>query len=185
MNLKDLIIVGVALAMDAVGVTVSIGVNPKIIRRNKIAFIMSFSIFQFLLFFLGGISGNLFEKYITTIPNMLGGIAIATVGILMIMEGFEDNKDDETLLLKKGMALILGISVSIDAFVVGFTGFNYISNILMMIGDCSIVGFITLILCTFTFYLCRYIRKIEFISKYASFFGGITLIIFAIKMIFF
>lgn len=185
MNLKDLIIVGVALAMDAVGVTVSIGVNPKIIRRNKIAFIMSFSIFQFLLFFLGGIGGNLFEKYITTIPNMLGGIAIAIVGMLMIREGFEDNKDDETLLLKKGMVLILGISVSIDAFVVGFTGFNYISNVLMMIGDCSIVGFITLILCTFTFYLCRYIRKIGFISKYASFFGGITLIVFGIKMIFF
>ena len=185
MNLKDLIIVGVALAMDAVGVTVSIGVNPKIIRRNKIAFIMSFSIFQFLLFFLGGVGGNLFEKYITTIPNMLGGIAIAIVGMLMIREGFEDNKDDETLLLKKGMVLILGISVSIDAFVVGFTGFNYISNVLMIIGDCSIVGFITLILCTFTFYLCRYIRKIGFISKYASFFGGITLIIFAIKMIFF
>lgn len=185
MNLKDLIIVGVALAMDAVGVTVSIGVNPKIIRRNKIAFIMSFSIFQFLLFFLGGIGGNLFEKYITTIPNMLGGIAIAIVGMLMIREGFEDNKDDEILLLKKGMVLILGISVSIDAFVVGFTGFNYISNVLMMIGDCSIVGFITLILCTFTFYLCRYIRKIGFISKYASFFGGITLIVFGIKMIFF
>mgnify|MGYP000618114350 FL=1 len=51
MNLKDLIIVGIALAMDAVGVTVSIGVNPKVIRRNKIAFIMSFAIFQFLFFF--------------------------------------------------------------------------------------------------------------------------------------
>ena len=174
MNLKDLIIVGIALAMDAVGVTVSIGVNPKVIRRNKIAFIMSFAIFQFLFFLLGGIGGHLFEKYITTIPNI--------VGILMIKEGFEDN---ETLLLKREMVIILGISVSIDAFVVGFTGFNYISSALKMIGDCSIVGLITLILCSFTFYLCRYIRKIGFIAKYASFFGGITLIIFAIKMIFF
>ena len=57
-------IVGIALAMDAVGVTVSIGVNPKVIRRNKIAFIMSFAIFQFLFFLLGGIGGHLFEKYI-------------------------------------------------------------------------------------------------------------------------
>ncbi|MEE0931955.1 MAG: manganese efflux pump [Clostridium sp.] len=182
MNLKDIIIVGIALAMDAVGVTVSIGVNPKVIRRNKIAFIMSFAIFQFLFFLLGGIGGHLFEKYITTIPNIVGGVAIAIVGILMIKEGFEDN---ETLLLKREMVIILGISVSIDAFVVGFTGFNYISSALKMIGDCSIVGLITLILCSFTFYLCRYIRKIGFIAKYASFFGGITLIIFAIKMIFF
>lgn len=185
MNLKDVIIVGIALAMDAVGVTVSIGVNPKVMRKSKIAFIMSFAIFQFLFFLLGGIGGHLFEKYITTIPNIVGGVAIAVVGILMIKEGFENAGEDETLLLKKGMVLILGISVSIDAFVIGFTGFNYISNALMMISDCSIVGFITLILCSFAFYLCRYIRKIEFIEKYANFFGGITLIIFALKMILF
>ena len=86
MSLKDIIIVGIALAMDAVGVTVSIGVNPKVIRRNKIAFIMSFAIFQFLFFLLGGIGGHLFEKYITTIPNVVGGIAIAIVGILMIKD---------------------------------------------------------------------------------------------------
>lgn len=36
----------------------------------------------------------------------------------------------------------------------------------------------------FCIFLCRYIRKVEFISKYADFFGGVTLIIFAIKMIF-
>ena len=185
MNLKDIIIVGIALAMDAVGVTISIGVNPKVRRGNKIAFIMSFAIFQFLFFFLGGIGGHLFEKYITTIPNIVGGIAIAIVGIMMIKEGFEKEETDESLLLKKGMIIILGVSVSIDAFVVGFTGFNYISNIIRVIADCSIVGFITFTLCTIAFYLCKYIRKIDFISKYADFLGGITLIIFSIKMIFF
>ena len=100
----------------------------------------------------------------------------------MIKEGVDGDEESQSLLLKKGMVLVLGISVSIDAFVVGFTAFNYISNPLIMMLDCSIVGLITLILCTIAFYSCRYIR---FISKYASFFGGITLIIFAIKMIFF
>ena len=169
MNIRDIIIVGIALAMDAVGVAISIGVNPKVKRYNKVAFIMSFSIFQFLFFLLGGI----------------GGLAIAIVGILMIKEGLEEKEEKQTLLLKKSMVLILGISVSIDAFVVGFTGFNYISNFFMMIRDCSIVGFITFILCICAFYLCKYIKKIEFISKYADFLGGITLIIFSIKMIFF
>ena len=185
MNLKDIVIVGIALAMDAVGVTISIGVNPRVRRINKIAFIMSFAIFQFLFFFLGGLGGHLFEKYVTTIPNVVGGIAIAIVGIMMIKEGFEKEENNESLLLKPEMIIILGVSVSIDAFVVGFTGFNYISNIIGIIIDCSIVGFITFILCTISFYLCKYIRKIKFISKYADFFGGLTLIIFAIKMIFF
>ena len=180
MNLKDIIIVGVALAMDAVGVSISIGVNSAINKKNKIEFIISF-----LFFFLGKISGNLFETYITAIPNVIGGIAIAIVGILMISDGFENKENDERMLLKKGVALILGVSVSIDAFVIGFTGFGYISSIIRIIFECSIVGFITLILCTFAFFLCRYIRKVEFISKYADFFGGVTLIIFAIKMIFF
>ena len=49
MNLKDIIIVGVALAMDAVGVSISIGVNSAIVcffsifilffRENKWKFI--------------------------------------------------------------------------------------------------------------------------------------------------
>ena len=51
MNFKDLIIVGVALAMDAVGVSISIGVNSAIKRINKIGFIISFAFFQFLFFF--------------------------------------------------------------------------------------------------------------------------------------
>ena len=100
MSLKDIIIVGVALAMDAVGVTISIGLNPKVKRYNKIAFIISFSIFQFLFFLLGGIGGHLFEKYITTIPNVVGGIAIAILGILMIKEGFEAKEDDNTLVFR-------------------------------------------------------------------------------------
>ena len=152
MNLKDIIIVGVALAMDAVGVSISIGVNSTINKKNKIEFIISFAFFQFLFFFLGKISGNLFETYITAIPNVIGGIAIAIVGILMISDGFENKENDERMLLKKGVALILGVSVSIDAFVIGFTGFGYISSIIRIIFECSIVGFITLILCTFAFF---------------------------------
>lgn len=185
MNLKDIIIVGVALAMDAVGVAMSIGLNSKVSRVSKIGFIISFAFFQFLFFFLGGIGGHLFEKYVTAIPNIIGGIAIAIVGCMMIKEGMENEKEDESVLLKKGMTIILGISVSIDALVVGFTAFNYISNITRVLEYSTVVGFITLILCTFAFYLCRYIRKVKFISKYADFFGGITLIIFSIKMIFF
>lgn len=101
MNLKDIIIVGVALAMDAVGVSISIGVNSAINKKNKIEFIISFAFFQFLFFFLGKISGNLFETYITAIPNVIGGIAIAIVGILMISDGFENKENDRKNVIKK------------------------------------------------------------------------------------
>ena len=185
MNLRDVIIVGVALAMDAVGVSLSIGLNSIIKRSKKISFILSFSIFQFLFFFLGGISGHLFERYVTSIPSIVGGIAIAIVGIMMIKEGSESKNKDDSILLKRGMTLILGVSVSIDAFVIGFIAFNQIINLIMIISASLIVGTITFILCLGAFYLCRYIRKIDFVTKYSDYLGGIILIIFAIKMIFF
>ena len=48
MNIKDILIVGVALAMDAFGVTISIGLNKRVNRSKKIGFIISFALFQFL-----------------------------------------------------------------------------------------------------------------------------------------
>lgn len=50
MNLKDIIIVGVALAMDAVCVSISIGVNSAINKKNKIEFIIQFAFFNFYSF---------------------------------------------------------------------------------------------------------------------------------------
>ena len=72
MNIKDILIVGVALAMDAFGITISIGLNKHVNRSKKIGFIISFALFQFLFFFSGAIMGFLFEKYITAKSNILG-----------------------------------------------------------------------------------------------------------------
>lgn len=185
MEIKDVVIVAVALAMDALGVTIGIGLNSRVKRNNKVGFIISFAFFQFLFFFLGGIGGFLFEKYITSIPNLIGGIAIALVGAIMIKEGFDGENKEEELLLKKYMYIVLGVSVSIDALVIGFTAFHNIVTYGAMLLDSVMVGLITLLICTTGFYLCRYIRKISFITKYADFLGGIMLIIFAIKMLFF
>ena len=184
MNIKDILIVGVALAMDAFGVTISIGLNKRVNRSKKIGFIISFALFQFLFFFSGAIMGFLFEKYIIAIPNIIGGTAIGTVGAMMIKERFEKN-ENEDLVLKNIMYLILGVSVSIDALVVGFTTIGTTISYGIIFLDSIFIGIITLIICTSGFYFCRFIRKINFITQYSDFLGGIILIIFAFKMIFF
>ena len=185
MDLKHLIIIGIALAMDALGVTLSIGLNPRVNRNNKIKYIISFGFFQFLFFFLGGALGYLFEKYVVAIPTVVGGVAVGIVGIMMFKEGFESEDKDDNLLLKKGMPIILGISVSIDALVIGFTASHRACICLLMVLNSIMIGLITLLICTTGFFLCRYIRRLDFVTRYADFLGGIILIIFAIKMIFF
>lgn len=183
MSVLQLIIIGIALAMDALGVTLSVGVNDSVNRNQKIGYIISFGFFQFLLTLVGGIIGCYFNNNIIPISDTLGGVVIGIIGILMIIDGVKEK--EESVLAKNSMIIIIGISVSIDAIVVGFTLFNKITLLLSLILNCILIGLITLLICTIGFYLCRFIKKIDFISKYVDFFGGIALIIFSIKMIFF
>lgn len=183
MSIYYVFIIGIALAMDAFGVSLGVGLNPILKKRNKIKFIVSFAFFQFLFTFLGGIAGHLFDVYITSIPSIAGGIVMSVVGIVMIIDGLKEKESD--LLIKDSTCIILGISVSIDALVIGFTTFCKLSSIIILLVNSILIGLITLFLCTLAFFFCRCIKKISFISKYANFLGGIALIIFGIKVIFF
>lgn len=183
MSIFYVVIIGMALAMDAFGVILSIGVNTRVNRKQKIEYLLSFAFFQFLLTFIGGVMGYYFDTYIVDIPEIIGGIIIALVGIIMIIDGTKQK--EESILTKNHMCIILGISVSIDALVIGFTAFHHVGGLVILLVDSILIGLITLLICTIGFFICRYIRKIKFISKYADYLGGIALILFAIKMLFF
>lgn len=183
MSVITVILIGLALAMDASAISLSVGINPAVSKKGKIMFTLSFAFFQFLLSFLGAYLGLLFETYVASIPNIIGGMIIAFVGIMMIKEGMqEDNK--ESVLDNLKMYIILGISVSIDALVLGFTALSYTNAIYILLINSFIIGLITLILCSIAFYISKYVRRLEFISKYADYIGGIILILFGLKMIF-
>lgn len=182
MNIYMVIIIGIALAMDALGVSLSIGVNSSVNREKKIQYIISFGFFQFLFILIGGTLGYYFDSYIVEIPNVLGGIVIGIVGILMLIDGKKESNN--SVLVEDKMLIVLGVSVSIDALVVGFSALHQFGSAIILFLDSIIVGLITAFLCFIAFFLCRYFRKIYFVNKYADYLGGIVLIIFAIKMIF-
>ncbi len=181
MSIITVVLIGIALAMDALGVTLSIGVLPNIKRRTKYTYIFSFGFFQFIFIFLGGFIGKVFNNFIT-VPEALGGIIVGVIGIIMIVDALKEK--EESVLLKKGMSIFLGISVSIDALVIGFTVMNSIPLIILFLNS-VMVGLITFMICYIGFVVCDYIKRIDFVERYANFFGGIILIIMALKMIFF
>lgn len=180
MNILMIVFFGAALAMDAFGVSIGIGINSLIDRNKKIKYIISFGFFQFFLTLAGGICGYYFECYVAEIPNIIGGIVIIIVGILMVIDG---KKSDNSLLLKDSMVVTLGISVSIDAFVIGFYFIHKLGTMKLLAVNSILIGLITSFLCTVAFFLCRYIKKIKIISRYADYLGGVILILFGIKMI--
>jgi putative Mn2+ efflux pump MntP len=183
MNIYDVIIIGIALAMDAFGVTLGIGINPILNKKHKIKFILSFAFFQFLFTYVGGFLGYLFDTYIASISSIAGGVIISLVGVLIIIDSFKEKENE--ILIKNSTCIILGISVSIDALVIGFTVFHEISDKLLLCINSVLIGLITLFICTLGFIICKYIKKIKFVTEYSNFLAGITLIFFGFKMIFF
>lgn len=181
-GIYSLFMIALALALDAFGVTLSLGLNPSLKSKNKLIFCMSFGFFQFALSFLGAYLGYLFNTYILVVPKLIGGIIIIIVGLMMLKEGFQNSED--RVILSKKMYIILGISVSIDAAVVGFTILNNLKNLQVLFLSTLFIGVITLIICFIAFLMAGYLRKISIFSKYADYVAGLILILFGLKMIF-
>lgn len=83
------------------------------------------------------------------------------------------------------MYIILGISVSIDAAVVGFTVFNKINSNYIIILQSLFIGIITFIISNIGFLVAKVLKRIELIKRYANYIGGVILVLFGIKMMFF
>ncbi|MBS4536159.1 manganese efflux pump [Clostridium sp. D2Q-14] len=183
MTIINVIVISIALALDASAVALSLGINRKIEDKDILFLIFIFGFFQSLLAFIGGSLGCLFNFYIFALPSLAGGIVIIFVGILMIQEGFSEEKNINKFTLF--MKMLIGISVSIDAFVIGFSIFNSINSLSIIINYSIIIGLITSFLTSLSFNISKKISKIKFIREYADFLGGIILILFGIKMILF
>lgn len=183
MSFYSLLLIAIALSLDAFGVALCIGLNNSVRRNKKFGFAISFGFFQFLFSAIGAYAGFLFNTYIAAVPSIIGGVVIAAVGVLMIKEGFENK--GECPLIKPKMYIVLGVSVSIDALVVGFTVLANSSRTLVMLSNTIIIGMITFAFSVAAFIVARYLKKIEIVSKYADYLGGVILILFGLKMIFF
>lgn len=183
MGIWNVIIISIALALDASGIAFSIGIDKRLKKLDKLFFVFSFGIFQFLFAFLGGYFGCLFNIYVFKLSSMMGGIIIIFVGIIMLKESLDNNTNlvKLTLLIK----ILLSISVSIDAFVVGFSTFNSLNSAFILLDYSVTIGLITCFMTSLAFNISAKLSKIKFIKKYADLSSGIILILFGLKMILF
>ena len=183
MDFYSLLLIAIALSLDAFGVALCIGLNRGVRIKGRVLFSACSGFFQFLFALIGAYAGVLFNTYIASVPQIIGGALISIVGILMLKEGFQNK--GECPVIRPGSYFILGISVSIDAMVIGFTVLNNINNNLIILKDTLFIGVVTLIISSLAFVVAKYLKKIELLGKYADYIGGVILVIFGIKMMFF
>ncbi len=124
MNILELILTAVGLAMDAFAVSVCKGLAVKSVRaRHMIIAGAWFGGFQALMPLLGYWLGGYFLEYIEAFDHWIAFTLLLLIGLNMIREAFskEENGGASSRDLGVLTMLLLAVATSIDALAVGIT----------------------------------------------------------------
>jgi len=124
MDILSVIVIAVALAMDAFSVSISAGIiikEPGPGHYFRLAF--HFGLFQGVMPVLGYAGGMYLVDYISAYDHWIAFFLLAFIGIKMIRESFSENDDEKAHRdPSRGMRLVvLAVATSIDALAVGFS----------------------------------------------------------------
>lgn len=179
----SIVILGIALSLDAFGVALGLGCGTKLNIKEESLIIFSFGFFQFLFALLGALIGNFIDSNIIQISATFSGLVIIILGIYLINEGRKIEEECIYYNLNIAKYIALGIGVSIDALGVGFSTL-YSQQINTLILNSIIIGLITASFTFFSFKTVNYIRNFKIVEKYSDYIGGIILVLFGLTMIF-
>ncbi len=180
--MPPIFLIGIALALDAFGVSLGIGCGKKLKISEKAAIVISFSFFQFLFALVGALLGGFIDTNLFSITGYISGSIIFLLGLLLFREGYKNKEECIYRELSLWTYIILGMSVSIDALGVGFSVL-YDLNLLLLSSRSIIIGIITMGLTVVSFLIVNYIKQFALVEKYADYIGGTILIIFGLKML--
>ena len=175
MTLIEIIMTGIALSMDAFATSICKGLySNKIIIKNSLIIGTYFGGFQALMPLLGYTLGNILKEKLIMYNSYIALILLIIIGISMLKD--KDNNEINAKINYKEM-LILSITTSIDAFIIGISLSFLEVNIFISI---ILIGSITFIISSCGYLIGNILGKK--LQKYAKIIGGITLIFLGIKI---
>lgn len=177
-------ILGVALSMDAMAVTLSNSLaEPHMPRFKKIAMPLAFAIFQMAMPVLGYFGGTLVASYIDAYAGIVSFVILAIVGGKMIWEAVQEIRNPEEAApshLTWWELFVESIATSIDAFIVGVS-FAAKGKSIVLYG--SMIGITTFACCLAVLMLGK--RLGERFGSHAQVVGGVVLICIGLKALLF
>ncbi len=193
----DVIMLSVALAMDAFAIALSLGMSGLVTKLNqKIQIGFTFGGFQASLFILGYFTiSSLGDMFIST-NSYFAALLLLILGIKMIKDALDTGgnicehehcfdckkirciKTGEYRKLSLKILLIYGLATSIDSLIAGVSFYGKLDNTLFATLSVGIITFI------FSFFGSAFGMKLKmFVGNKANLIGGSILIILAIKSI--
>lgn len=155
MNVWTVLLLGIALSMDAFAVAVCKGLAMKKLRFWHCWIIGAwFGIFQGIMPLFGYLLGVNFASYIEHIAPWIACILLVLIGADMIKEAlFEEEEEEGTDTIKGKEMFLLSVATSIDALAVGITfvcepvkivkGMETYPNLLNTLIACGMIAVIT------------------------------------------
>lgn len=184
MHITEMILLGLALAMDCFTVSITSGAIVQKVRVHPMAaMVFLFGLFQGGMVVIGWYVSNLFSYILEPVDHWVAFGLLAFIGIKMIKDGRQDN--DETPRfnpLSYKVILTLAVATSIDAMAVGvsmaFIQLNTWNAICMPVAIIAVISLL-LTLCGLAIGILIG-RKIPFPTAPI---GGVILIGIGIKII--
>lgn len=182
MNWTDVILLGLAMAVDAFVVSFSYGLVIKKNRgKNAVKLGLATGIGQFIMPVIGWYGTNLVHGYIESIDHWIAFAVFLALGLKVIDDALspKDNaaKIDKTLNLKT--LVMIGIATSIDALVTGVT--LHFMNVRIWFAA-AVIGIITFFSAVIGFRINSYFKNLP--TKYLEIASGIILILLGFKILF-
>ena len=176
----DLFLTALALAMDAVAVSIASGLSVHTLRfRDALKMAAVFGAFQALMPLLGYLLASWFTAssagWLRDYDHWVAFMLLGGIGVKMILDArrFNQNAADEKVHspFRTNKLIVLGIATSLDAFAVGITFSLMDAGLATTV---IIIGVITFLLCLPAVWFGARLGKLY--AKRAEILGGVVLI---------
>ena len=179
MDYISIVLVAIALAMDAFSVSITKGFTQK--KLTKMQFLwygIFFGGFQAMMPLIGYLCGSTISTFVSFIAPFIGFILLLIIGLNMIRESLSDDEEEITDTFSFKEVTVLAIATSIDAFAVGLTLALLNTNPLV---PSVIIGIVAFLFSMVGIFIGRKLGNI-FGDKF-QIIGGIILILIGIKIL--
>ena len=187
MSVIDIILIGIALSIDACALTIANCTTYKstLSRKKEWYMPIAFAIFQGIMPLIGFLIGYLFKNQIGTIIKFISAGIFFALAIKIIVDIIKDmkcqNSEDANSCkmpapFTLGLVLIQAVATSIDALSVGVTFIDLNFSVYLAV---LIIAVITFSLVVVALFFGKYLGKL--FGKYAEWVGATILFAIAIK----
>lgn len=179
MSVVEIVILGLALSMDAFAVTISNSfAYPKISRARSFSMPLAFGFFQFLMPVVGFVLGQLVSDFITQYAGIITFVILGFIGGKMIWDAFHEEEGEEASEQTLTMLVLLfqAVATSIDALAVGVSFAALEVNVLT---SSSIIGITTALTCIVALVIGK--RFGNALGEKATIIGGAVLVLIGLK----